>query len=438
MTIRHFLGGLRVPHYKTFTEEKFIEAVAAPSELVIPLQQHIGAPCSALVEVGDTVQAGQKIGEPTGFVSAPVHASLSGRVSAVESRRTHSGQEALCVVIDVDSEQVPRRAPENRSSNLTREDIITAVRDAGVVGMGGAGFPTAVKLQPPADKPVDTVILNGCECEPYLTCDHRMMVEMPEQILQGASYIRQALDAETVLVCVEDNKKDAIDALRAKNTDQQTQILKVPTKYPQGAEKQLIKAATGREVPPQGLPFEVGVVVQNVGTAAAVCDAVEYGRPLLERVVTVTGQNLAEPKNLRIPIGTLLSHVIEQCGGMKENPAKVIVGGPMTGAAQADLSVPVTKAVTGITVLGPAMAVSDREYDHCVRCGRCVDKCPMLLYPNQISVFCEANLIERARQWNTMDCIECGICAFVCPAQRPIVRFVQEMKPQIQAAQRSS
>lgn len=437
MTSRPFKGGLRIPHYKSFTEHQAITAMAAPAELVIPLQQHIGAACSPLVEVGEQVSAGQKIGDSDAFVSAPIHASLSGRVRAVEMRPAHSGQDVLSVVIDVDDEQQPWRPVDTQTKHLGKEDIIAAVKEAGIVGMGGAGFPTAVKLQPPPEHPVDTVLINGCECEPYLTCDHRVMVEMPEEILKGAGYIRQALGAEAVLICVEDNKQDALDALRQKNTDPTTRIVDVPAKYPQGAEKQLIKAALGREVPPQALPFAVGVVVQNVGTAVAVCEAVERGKPLFERVVTVTGQNVAEPKNLRVPVGTLLSHVIAQCGGLKETPAKVIVGGPMTGVAQKTLSVPVTKAVTGITVLDATAAVTSAQYTHCVRCGRCVDSCPMLLYPNQISVFCEANLVERARQWKTMDCIECGICAFVCPAQRPIVRFVQDMKPRIQAAQRT-
>ena len=436
MTPKPFMGGLKIPHYKSFTEHASITVIPAPEQLVIPLRQHIGAPCNSLVKVGDAVTTGQKIGDSDAFVSAPVHASLSGRVTAVEMRPSHSGQDVPSVVIDVDDAQQPwcPSAPETR--DLTKDGIIAAVKEAGIVGMGGAGFPTAVKLQPPADKPVDTVLLNGCECEPYLTCDHRVMVEMPEQILKGAAYIRQALGAETVLICVEDNKLDAVEALRQRNTDQSTRIVTVPTKYPQGAEKQLIKAVLGREVPPQLLPFAVGVVVQNVGTAVAVCEAVDQGKPLVERVVTVTGDNIADPKNLRVPVGTLLSHVIEQCGGLIKTPAKVIVGGPMTGVAQKSLSVPVTKAVTGITVLNPATAVTNGEYTHCVRCGRCVDGCPMLLYPNQISVFCEANLVERARQWNTMDCIECGICAYVCPSNRPIIRFVQDMKPRIQAAQR--
>jgi len=435
--VKAFLGGINVPHYKSFSEKQEIKEIKLPKQIIIPLSQHIGAPCQPLVKEGDRVKAGQKIGDSDSFVSAPVHASLSGTVSSIEDKKIHSGEKVKCIVIDVDKKQESIEYADNDLEKVSKEDIVKAVKEAGIVGMGGAAFPTAVKIQPPPDKPVDALILNGCECEPYLTCDHRIMLEKAEELLQGVKLLQKVLDVKKAYICIEDNKMDAISELSEKNDDPGIVIMKTPTKYPQGAEKQLIKATLDREVPPGGLPFDVGALVQNVGTAVAVYEAVKYNKPLLERVVTVTGQNIAEPGNIMVKIGTPLDHLLNECGGIKEEPAKVVMGGPMTGVAQEDLEVPVVKAITGITVLPPAMAFGELEYMECVRCGKCVEDCPMLLYPNQISIYGEAGMYEKAEKWNTMDCIECGICAYVCPAQRPIVKFVQQAKPQIQNLQNS-
>ncbi len=437
MEVKTFLGGLNVPHYKSFSEKQPIKVASLPEEIIIPLSQHIGAPCQPLVKVGDRVKAGQKIGEAESFVCAPVHASLSGKVKAIEKRPIHSGQMVECIVIEVDDHQESVDYADNDVEKASPEEIINAVKEAGIVGMGGAAFPTVVKIQPPPDKKVDALILNGCECEPYLTCDHRIMLEKTEELLKGTKLLQKVLGVEKAYIAVEDNKPDAINALKEKNDDPNIIIMKTPTKYPQGAEKQLIKAILDREVPPGGLPFEVGALVQNVGTAVAVYEAVRFQKPLIERVVTVTGQNIAQPGNLLVKIGTPLEHLLNECGGIKEEPAKVVMGGPMTGVAQSDLSVPVVKGITGITVLPPKMAFGELEYSECVRCCKCVDSCPMLLYPNQISIYGEAGLYQEAEKWNTMDCIECGICAYVCPSQRPIVKFVQQAKPQIQKLQNS-
>jgi len=429
--VKQFAGGLNVPHYKSFTEHKAIKEASMPEEIVIPLSQHTGAPNEPLVKVGDKVKAGQTIGATDKFVSAPVHASLSGTVTAIEPRPFLPGQMVESIVIAVDKEQAAMELADNDLAKVTKEDIIKAVKEAGIVGMGGAAFPTSVKLSPPPDKKVDALIINGCECEPFLTCDHRLMLEKPEELLEGIKLLMKVLEVEKAYLCIEDNKDDATEAVRQKNDDPGIVLLRMPTKYPQGSEKHLVKAALDREIPSGGLPFDVGTLIQNVGTCVAIYDAVRFNKPLIERVVTVTGQNIKDPQNLLVKIGTPLSHLIEECGGIMEEPAKVIVGGPMTGKAQETLDVPVVKGTTGVLVFPPEMAIEDMEYKDCVRCCKCVEHCPMMIYPNQISIYCEANMIAAAEEWNTMDCIECGICAYVCPSKRPITQLVQRTKPQI-------
>ena len=431
MEVKQFFGGLHVPHYKSFTEHKAIKETSLPEEIIIPLTQHTGAPNEPLVKVGDKVKAGQKIGATDKFVSAPVHASLSGTVTAIEPRPFITGQMIESIVIAVDREQEEIALADNDLDQVTKDDIAKAVKEAGIVGMGGAAFPTAVKLSPPPDKKIDALIINGCECEPYLTCDHRLMLEKPAELLHGVKLLMQMLSVDKAYVCIEDNKDDAIEAVRQVNDDPNIVLLRMPTKYPQGSEKHLVKAALDREIPSGGLPFEVGALIQNVGTCVAIYEAVKFNKPLIERVVAVTGQNLKDPQNLLVKIGTPLSHLIEECGGIVEEPAKVVVGGPMTGRAQDTLDVPVVKGTTGVVVLPPDMALEDMEYADCVRCCKCVAHCPMLLYPNQISIYCEAGMIKEAADWNTMDCIECGICAYVCPSKRPITQLVQRTKPLI-------
>ena len=431
MEVKQFFGGLDVPHYKSFSEHKEIKEVSLPEEIIVPLLQHTGAPNQPLVKVGDKVKAGQMIGSTDSFVSAPVHASLSGTVTAIEPRPFITGQMVESIVIAVDKEQDKLELANNDLDKVTKEDIVKAVKEAGIVGMGGAAFPTAVKLSPPPDKQIDALIINGCECEPYLTCDHRIMLEKPEELLQGTNLLMKALGVDKAYICIEDNKDDAIEAVRQKNDNPNIVLLRMPTKYPQGSEKHLVKAALDREIPSGGLPFDVGTIIQNVGTCVAIYEAVKYNKPLIERVVAVTGQNIADPQNLMVRIGTPLSHLINECGGIVEEPAKVIVGGPMTGRAQDTLDVPVVKGTTGVVVLPPEMALEDMDYCDCVRCCKCVERCPMLLYPNQISIYCEAYMVKEADQWNTMDCIECGICSYVCPSKRPITMLVQRTKPLI-------
>lgn len=431
MEVKQFLGGINIPHYKSFSEQKAIKETSLPDEIVIPLSQHTGAPNEPLVKVGDKVKAGQKIGATDKFVSAPVHASLSGTVTAIEPRPFMLGDMVDSIVIAVDKVQETVELTENDLEKMSSDEIRAAVKEAGVVGMGGAAFPTSVKLSPPPDKKVDTLIINGCECEPYLTCDHRIMLEKPKELLEGTKLLMRVLEIEQAYICIEDNKEDAIEAVRQENDDPRIVLLKMPTKYPQGSEKHLVKAAVDREIPSGGLPFDVGTLIQNVGTCVAVYEAAKFNKPLIERVVAVTGQNVQEPQNLMVKIGTKLSHIIDECGGIVDEPAKVVVGGPMTGRSQETLEAPVVKGTTGVVVLPPDMAIEDMDYSDCVRCCKCVEHCPMLLYPNQISIYCEAGMVEEANQWNTMDCIECGICAYVCPSKRPITQLVQSMKPLI-------
>ena len=435
MEVKEFFGGIYVPHYKSFTEHKAIKEASLPNELIIPLLQHTGVPNQPVVKVGDRVKAGQMIGATDKLVSAPVHASLSGTVTAIEPRPYFTGEMLGSIVISVDKNQDKLELADVDLDKVTREEAVKMVRQAGIVGMGGAAFPTAVKLSPPPGKKVDTLLVNGCECEPFLTCDHRLMVEQPEKLLRGVQLLMKMLGVEKAYVCIEGNKPDAIEALRRKNDDPRIVLLKMPTKYPQGSEKHLVKAAIDREIPSGGLPFDVGALIQNVGTCVAVYEAVRYRKPLIERVVTVTGQNIKDPQNLLVKIGTPLGYLVAECGGIIEQPAKVVVGGPMTGKAQHNLAAPVVKGTTGVVVLPPELAIEDMEYSDCVRCCKCVEHCPMVLYPNQISIYCEAGMVEEAAKWNTMDCIECGICAYVCPSKRPIVRWIQLTKPLIQQLQ---
>ncbi|MGM0652122.1 MAG: electron transport complex subunit RsxC [Bacillota bacterium] len=433
MSVKTFNRGVLLPHYKESTEDKAIATIALPREVVIPLQQHIGAPCKAVVSVGDKVKTGQKIGDSEAFVSAAIFASVDGTVTAIEPRPDFTGVDVESVVIEVAENQEEPSWSDNDISNMSGDDIKKAIREAGIVGMGGAAFPTSVKLSPP--KPVDVVIINACECEPFLTCDHRVMVEMAEELVLGAKLIAKTVDAQQLIFGVETNKPDGIEAIKAHiEGEEGIEVVELDVKYPQGAEKQLIHATTGREVPPGKLPLEVGTVVQNVGTAVAVYEACRYGKPLYERVLTVTGDAAANPSNVKVPNGTTIGHVIEQCGGFKDGkePGKVVMGGPMTGFAQTMLDIPVVKGTSGILLFSEEMLVKS-EHMPCVRCSRCVVHCPMYLYPNSISTNAEKGLYDQAVEWGAMDCFECGICVYVCPSNRPIVQLVRDTK-KVQAA----
>jgi electron transport complex protein RnfC len=422
-----FVGGIHPPEKKELSEEKKITPLKPPARAVILLRQHLGAPATAAVAVGDEVKIGTVIGTPGGFVSAPVHASVSGKVIAVGEFPTAMGRPAEAVVIENDGKEewVPlKEAPDQLS--LSPEEIKEKIKAAGIVGMGGAAFPTFVKLSPPKEKPIDVVIINGAECEPYLTADHRLMVEKPSEIVTGLLLIMKSLGVKRGIIGIEDNKPDAIEAIRkAASGHPEVEVCVPHVKYPQGAEKMLIKSATGREVPPRALPMDVGVVVQNIGTTYAIYEAVRFGKPLIERVTTVTGEGIKEPNNYLVRIGTLISDLIAASGGFTDGAGKVVAGGPMMGFAISSLDVPVTKGTSGVLVLPEKGIFHADDYKPCIRCSRCVDVCPMQLQPGVISVYIEKGHYEDAKANNLFDCFECGSCAFVCPSKRPIVQLVR-------------
>ena len=434
MELKTFRGGIHPPYQKEATAGKATEDISLPAEVVIPMQQHVGAPNAPIVKAGDRVEAGQKVGSTDAFVSAPVHASVSGTVKAVEERRNFAGANVMCVVISVDANQPAKFTEKRDTGNLTPEQIREIAKEAGLVGLGGAAFPSYVKLSPPGDKPIDTVLINGCECEPFLTCDHRLMLERTDDLVAGLKLMMKAVGAKKGYIGVEANKMDAADKIStrvANEADIEVALLEV--KYPEGAEKMLIDAITGRRVPPGKLPSEVGVLVQNVQTAVALYDAAATGKPVIERVVTVTGPGIKTPKNVMVKVGTPISHVIEQCGGLIGNTGKVIMGGPMTGFAQKDLSAVCQKGSSGILVLTEE-AVDKGAEQQCVGCDKCLDVCAMFLMPNFIVKHAKRGQWEQAEKYGARDCFECGCCSYVCPARIQHVAYVRKSKAELAAA----
>jgi electron transport complex protein RnfC len=428
-----FSGGVHPADNKRLTAHKATVPAAIPKRVIIPLSQHIGAPTKALVVIGQEVKKGEKIGETTGFVSAPVHASVSGKVVALGNFPHILGADLPAVVIESDGkdEWVGGLKETPDYMTLSADELKKLVQDAGIVGMGGATFPTHVKLSPPKEKPIDVLILNGAECEPYLTSDHRLMLEKSKEIIEGLKILMRILNVSKGHIGIEANKPDAIEAMtNAAAGSPEIKVWPLKVKYPQGAEKMLIKVVSGRTVPAGGLPMDVGVVVQNVGTAEAIYNAVRYGRPLIERYVTVTGRGVKDPKNFLVRIGTPFSQLIEEAGGLTDEAAKVVAGGPMMGMSQYTLDVPVIKGTSGITVL-PRNEVSTNGYGPCIRCGRCIDVCPMKLQPSYIGLYIEKGHYQDAKDYNLMDCFECGSCSFVCPANRPMVQWVKKAKKEL-------
>jgi electron transport complex protein RnfC len=432
MRIKTFPGGIHPPEEK-ITSQISIQELSLPKRVVIPLSQHTGIPAQPIVKVGDSVKTGQKIGEAQGAISSCVHASISGKITSIEKYPHPLGPGGVAITIDSDGkdELHPSIKHNNNYFRLHPNEIRTIVRQAGIVGLGGAAFPTYVKLSPPKDRWIDSLILNGCECEPYLTCDHRLMVERTYEIIQGLQLMAKTLGDVFSYIGIEDNKKDAIGALKgALRNEANIEVVPLKTKYPQGSEKQLIRAVLDRRVPSGGLPLDVGVVVQNVGTAWAIIDAVKRGRPLIERVITVTGPGIKKPANLKVRIGTLFQDVIDYCGGFKGKPGKIIMGGPLMGFAQYTPLVPVIKGTTGIVVL-PREAVEETSPRSCIRCARCVDSCPTDIFPNLIAQYAGKDKFDWAKEYGALDCIECGVCSYLCPAKIPLVQLIKYAKIQI-------
>ena len=428
-------GGIHPKENKWYAAEQRVQVFPEPDILVIPLSQHIGAPCKPLVKKGDHVTVGQKIGDNEGLC-VPVHASVSGVVKAVEMRPHVSGMTMMSVVIENDhqdeySPEIQPRSPQ-QVEQLSPEELMGIIRESGIVGMGGATFPTHVKLSSGLGK-VDTMIVNVSECEPYIVADDRLCREYPEEVLAGVQVVMKILGLRAAHIAMEDNKVEAARAIR-RAIDPVTgiQLDILPAKYPQGAEKQLIQAITGRQVPSGGLPAAVGCAVFNAATCKAIYDAVYQGMPLIRRIITVSGDIVMEPKNLMVPIGASFNDLLEAVGH-RENPYKVLSGGPMMGVAQFDLSVPVMKGTNAVTILGFRNHFAVRE-PHCIRCGKCMDACPMRLMPLMMYRAERRGDLEELKAQNVMDCIECGCCAYSCPATIPLVQSFRAGKQRIREA----
>jgi len=425
-----FRSGVHPNDAKELTAASPIRRLPFPDELVLPLQQHTGSPASLIVRVGDHVERGDMIAAAQGFISSPVHASAAGRVAAIGPWPHPSGhyQTAVRIAVDRYAAQTTRRRLVPHWEDLPREEIIAAVQQAGVVGLGGAAFPAHVKLSPPADQLIDTLLVNGCECEPYLTSDHRVMVEYSERVHQGIRIMLQCLGISRAVIGIEENKPDAIESMRAAAPpDLDVEVFELEAKYPQGAEKMLIKALLGREVPSGGLPGNVGVVVQNVGSVATLSEVFETGLPLIERIVTVTGPGVRKPGNWIVPVGTKLCDLVAGSGGLANDASEIIFGGPMMGIAVASLDTPVLKGTSGVLVLSKNEAPPVESYP-CIRCGRCLDTCPVFLNPQRLGNLGANERWPEMLDHHLMDCMLCGCCSYVCPSNIPLSQIFSMAK----------
>ncbi len=439
MALFGFKHGVHPPEEKELTSGLPIRRMPYPEELVLPLRQHAGKEAKLCVKVGDHVERGDPIGLADGFMSVPIHASAAGVVTAIDWWPHPDGTMAQSVHLKVDkyAPQVPRPRLVPKWEGLTVEQVVQAVQNAGVVGLGGAAFPTHVKLAPPKDWSVHTLIVNGAECEPYLTSDHRTMVEYPERVHFGCRVMMQTLGVKKAVIGVERNKPDAIAALeRTKPADLDITILPLTVKYPQGAEKMLIQAVTGVEVPSGKLPVTVGVVVQNVGSLAAIAEVFDTGLPLIERIVTVSGHGLKRPANLIVPVGTMLRDLLAYCDGVAVDAAEVIIGGPMMGQAQSNLAAPVVKGTTGVVVLTAAETRAEKVYP-CIHCGRCLEACPIFLNPSLLGDYARVRRYDDMADLHLADCMLCGSCAYVCPSNIPLSQLFQASKVALRRAQQA-
>jgi electron transport complex protein RnfC len=434
------LGGVHPPENK-LSKDKKIEVLPLPKTVFIPVAQHIGAPSTPIVKKGDEVKVGQVIAQSSGFVSTNIHSSVSGKVTKVDFSADSSGypKQGIFITVDGDNwmEEIDRSEELVKEITVDGAEIVRKIQEAGIVGLGGATFPTHVKLVPPKGMKAEVLLINGVECEPYLTSDHRIMLEKPEEILVGIQLLMKAMNVDKAVIGIENNKPDAISILREKCKEYKgigIQALKV--QYPQGGEKQLINAVTGKEVPSGGLPIAVGAVVSNVGTAFAVYEAIQKNKPLLERVVTITGLGLEKPSNFKVRIGTATSELIEAAGGLPENTGKIISGGPMMGRAVRTMDVPITKGTSGILIMQEEEA-NRKEIIACIRCSRCTSVCPMGLEPHLLMTLGEKQIFDRAENEKIMDCIECGSCSYTCPSNRPLLDYIRFAKGKVGAIMRS-
>jgi electron transport complex protein RnfC len=444
-TRRTFPGGIHPSGRKGLSEYNAIQSAPVPKQLAILLNQHIGAVCRPLVTRKDVVKAGQKIGEADAFVSAPVHSPLNGTVKEISLQPHAVLGRVMGIVIEVDADSAAAKQPGGRQfyaefdeNKYPDEQILQAVREAGIVGMGGAGFPTRVKLEPNKNNPIKNMIVNGCECEPFITCDYRVMLEWTEQVMAGIKLVRKVIKPQRLFIGIEDNKPQAIEVMNravsktdGSATADKIEVVSLKTKYPQGGERQLIKSILGRDVPTLGIPPVINALVLNVATAAAIAEAVVFNQPLTHRVVTVTGPGVERPGNFYTPIGMTVGELIDACGGMKKDAVKVILGGPMMGISIADLSCPITKTSGAITVLTAkeiGKAMFERQETACIRCGRCIEACPINLNPTKIAHAVKHDLLELAQDYYLTACIECGCCSYVCPANIELTGYIRTGK----------
>lgn len=427
-------GGVHPPENK-LSAGAAIEILPVPEQVIIPISQHIGAPASPVVAKGEMVKVGQVIATSQGFVSTNIHSSVSGKVNKIDKMADSTGYRQTCIVIDVEGDEwegsIDRSPVVIRDIKLTAEEIVRKCSENGIVGMGGATFPSHVKLSIPPGKKCDILIINGVECEPYLTSDHRLMIERGEELLSGVTILMKALGVNKAIIGIENNKPDAIIHLSEMAKEfEGVSVEALKVKYPQGGEKQLIRSLIKREVPSGGLPIDVGTVVHNVGTAIAVYEAVQKNKPLFERVVTVTGKELKKPSNFKVRIGTPFSKLIEAAGGMPGDTGKIVNGGPMMGKAVSSLEVPVTKGTSGI-ILFPEKDSVRRKSSACIRCGKCISACALGLEPYLLMTLSEKKMKERMEKERIMDCMECGSCSYICPASRPLLDYIRLGKQQV-------
>ena len=429
--LKTFRGGVHPDDKKRSSDYIETEIFHAPKIMIYPLQQHIGNPAKALVSVGDKIKIGQLIAKADGNVSANVHSSVSGNVMEIKSHIHPNGNmvESIIVENDFKNEYIKNFNVQSDVNKFSSEDIVAIVKEAGIVGMGGAAFPTHIKLSPPNE--VYTVIINGAECEPYITSDYRLMLEHPKCILTGIQAVMKAVGAKNAFVCIENNKPDAIERLTEFFSDfNYINVVSVKAKYPQGSEKQMIDAVTGRQVPSGGLPSDIGVVVLNVDTIWAIADVINKGLPLIHRVVTLSGGAVKKPKNSIVPLGTPIKDVIEASGGFSEEPAKILLGGPMMGNSVYNTNVPVIKG-TGAIIALTEDEIKVSEPTVCIRCGKCVDACPIHLLPIMLREYSIRNEWKKLKEFHILDCIECGACSYICPGRQNPVQYIRNAKPKV-------
>ena len=424
-----FKGGVHPYEGKELSKDSPIREVLPVGELVYPLSQHIGAPAKPVVTVGDEVLMGQMIAEANGFVSSPIFASVSGRVTAIELRRTATGDMVNSIVIENDEMYTETRfAGVDDISTLSKEEIIERIKNTGVVGMGGAGFPTHVKLSPKEPDKIEYIICNGAECEPYLTADYRRMLEYPKELVEGMKILLRLFDNAKAIFGIENNKPDCIEKIRELIQDEpRMEVCELITKYPQGGERQMIYACTGRKINSKMLPADAGCIVDNVETILAIYQAVKNGIPVMKRISTVTGSAIKEPSNIKYSIGTPFSQLIDPAGGFKSQPEKIIAGGPMMGFAMFNLDIPTTKTSSSILCMDKD-EVKEYEPIACINCGRCVEACPELLIPSRLAKFSDRYQMDEFEKWNGLECIECGSCSYICPSKRPVAQSIKTMK----------